>query len=89
MRAEIKKELTNAEGKADQLQINAIQIACQKYLEMTKKSKEAKEYVAKIVKETNNLADVSKAKAEEIIKELNAKVAPAKTVEISPDDLPF
>ena len=89
VRAEIKKELTNAEGKADQLQINAIQIACQKYLEMTKKSKEAKEYVAKIVKETNNLADVSKAKAEEIIKELNAKVAPAKAVEISPDDLPF
>lgn len=91
VRAEIKKELTNADGKADQLQINAITIACQKYLDLTKKSKEAKEYVAKIVKETNNLSDVSKAKAEEIIKELNERVN-AKTdkpLEISPDDLPF
>lgn len=83
VRAEIKKELTNSEAQADTLQVNAIQIACQKYLEITKKSKEAKEFVAKIVADTNNLANVSKAKAEEIITELN------KRVNTIPDDLPF
>ena len=83
VRAEIKKELTNSDAQADTLQVNAIQIACQKYLEITKKSKEAKEFVAKIVADTNNLANVSKAKAEEIITELN------KRVNTIPDDLPF
>ena len=84
MRAEIKKELTNVDGKADSLQINAITIACQKYLEITNKSEEAKAFVAKVVADTNNLADVTKAKAEEIIKELNERVN--KPI---PDDLPF
>ena len=84
VRAEIKKELTNVDGKADSLQINAITIACQKYLEITNKSEEAKAFVAKVVADTNNLADVTKAKAEEIIKELNERVN--KPI---PDDLPF
>lgn len=83
IRAELKKELTNSDGQADTLQINAIQIACQKYLEITKKSKAARDYVAQIVKDTDNLANVSKAKAEEIITELN------KRVNTIPDDLPF
>ena len=83
-RAEIKKELTNTDGKADSLQINAITIACQKYLEITNKSEEAKAFVAKVVADTNNLANVTKAKAEEIIKELNERVN--KPI---PDDLPF
>lgn len=73
-RAEIKKELTNTSAQADKLQINAITIACQKYLDITNKSEEAKKYVAEIVKETDNLANVTKAKAEEIIKELNKRV---------------
>lgn len=91
VRAEIKKELTNTDGKADSLQINAITIACQKYLEITNKSEEAKAFVAKIVADTHNLQDVSKAQAENIIKELNARVNPKfeKPLEISPDDLPF
>lgn len=89
VRAEIKEELTNANGQADQLQINAINIACKKYMDLTNGSKEAKEYIAKIVKETNNLADVSKAKAEEIITELNKRVNVAPPLAVNSDDLPF
>lgn len=74
-RAEIKKELTNTSAPAEQLQKDAITIACQKYLDITNKSEEAKQYVASIVKETNNLANITKARAAEVIKELNNRVA--------------
>lgn len=91
VRAEIKKELTATDSPAEQLQKDAITIACQKYLDITNKSKEAKAYVSKIVKDTNNLTSITKAQAEEIIKGLNEKVNAKveKPMEISPDDLPF
>jgi len=90
-RAEIKKELTSVDSPADSMQTNAITIACQKYLEITGKSAEAKKFVGEIVKETDNLKKLTKKKAEEIIVELDKRVKEIadKTVNEFADDLPF
>lgn len=71
-RAEIKKEITNAEGMADELQITAIKGAFKKLISLDP-TKEG--FVRDVMTTTDNLAKLSRSSAETLILKINEVIA--------------
>ena len=74
-RSEIKKELTNANGKADELQINKLKELVATWVE---KIPENKEIVTELLLKTNGFKDCTKTEADEYINKINRVIAAAR-----------
>lgn len=73
-RKEIAKAVTDADGKADELQISAIKRVCKEWVEV---EPSAKEKVAEIVLKTNKFEKLTRKTAEELLAKLKKNLANA------------
>ena len=73
-RSEIKKELTNSEGKADALQVKKLKELAKQWAETIP---ENKDIITQLLVKTNGFADCTKKEADEYIEKINNVIAKA------------
>lgn len=71
-REEAKKEMTNTDGKADELQIKALKEACKTLMD---KDSDQEEFVQQIAMKTNGFTNVTRAACEQLIQNLGEMIA--------------
>lgn len=71
-REEAKKEMTNTEGQADELQIKALKEACKTLMD---KDSDQEEFVQQIAMKTNGFTNVTRSACEQLVQNLGEMIA--------------
>lgn len=71
-REEAKKEMTNTDGQADELQIKALKEACKTLMD---KDSDQEEFVQQIAMKTNGFTNVTRAACEQLVQNLGEMIA--------------